>query len=194
MHPEALIKSKSRLRLAKKALETLSQCENFDDFTDAWFSFVTAFKSVYTTLEQGAKASPQSRQWFGAKQAIRRKDPLLQYVYQARNDDEHGLAPVARHVPESLAVGVSRPGYSSNMRISMKDGTITAQSLDGLPVLVEHTAAHAALVTVTGLGNVKFHPPTTHLGQAIERNLPLPVARLAFSYLEKLVEEAGTFA
>lgn len=191
MNVAAISKAKSRLRLASKAIADLSLATNKDEFSDAWFSFLIAFKSVYTALEQGAKSSPQSLQWMGAKKAERRGDELLQYVYQARNDDEHGLQGVLQYNPGGLAIGVVKPGYSNAIRVnSLPGGKLHVTSLDGRPVLVEETLPHMALATVTGRGNVKYHPPTTHLGSKISSVLPIPVAELALAYARNLVQEA----
>ena len=72
-----------------------SSATNYADFEAAWTDFLVSTNAIYTILEVGAKGSPQSRQWFGRKKIERRNDPLLQYLHQARNADEHGMAPVA---------------------------------------------------------------------------------------------------
>jgi cytochrome P450 len=162
MNPLAVTKARSRLRAAKRAVETLSACEDYDTFADTWYTFLVAAKSIYTVLEQGAKTSAQSRQWFGAKSTERRKDPLLQYLYQARDDDEHGVKPVVEHVSEVLALGIHKPGYSTSFRIDGtigQGGTIQATSLDGKPVLVWYAAAHTRLIRVHGRDRKPYDPP-----------------------------------
>ena len=84
MHPVAIEKAKSRLRVAKKALEDVKKSHTMESFHDAWYSF-------------------------GEKARQRIADPLLHYLYEARNDDEHGLTRNTRRVPEKLGVGVARP-------------------------------------------------------------------------------------
>jgi hypothetical protein len=73
-------------------------------------------------------------------------------------------------------------------------GRLRVTSLDGKPVLVQKTPAHAALIAVTGRGGVKYDPPTSHLGKQLDSNLPLPVAQLGLAYLESLVGEAERLA
>jgi hypothetical protein len=156
----AVTKAAGRLRLAAKHAEALKVCKSHEEFCDTWYQFLVTYKNVYTALDQGSKASPQSRQWFGAKKNERRDDPLLQYLFQARDADEHGIESVTQFVPGSLAIGVAKPGFSQSVRISNlkvgADGALhraEVASLDGLPVLVEETNPHSKLVAVTGRGS-----------------------------------------
>ncbi|MDN3571820.1 hypothetical protein [Methylobacterium longum] len=197
MDPQALAKARSRLRVASKALSDLESIKNYDDFIDIWYVLLTASKNFYTILEQGSKISAQSRQWYGAKKQERRSDPLLRYMYEARNDDEHGLNLGSEDVPGSLAIGVNKPGFSSAMSISGTfgpGGNLSVKSLDGKPVLVEQTLPHARLISVRDRSNVEYKPPTEHKGQPLESNLPLPVAKLMVAHLETMIVQAQALA
>lgn len=197
MDPKAVSKAKARLDIAKQQLGAAENAESYTAFTAAWYLFLVAAKNVYTTLEQGAKSSPQSRQWFGKRKNDRKSDPLLQYLFQARDDDEHGLADVTRLQPGSLAIGKAAPGYSSSMhidRLEIKDGKVhigKITSLDGKPVLIENIPAHAVLMPVTGRGNITYNPPETHRGEKLADTLPITIGELGLTYLEELVSEAA---
>lgn len=118
MNLNAITKAESRLRLATQQLESCSNAANHNDFADAWYLFLVAAKNVLTTLEQGAKSSAQSRQWFGAKKQERKDDPLLQYLFQARNDEEHGLADVTKLKAGYFAIGGFDPSGESSSAVS----------------------------------------------------------------------------
>ena len=193
LNPKAITKAQSRLRTAHKAVADLERCEDVQSFSDTWYTFLTAAKNIYTSLEQGAKTSPQNAQWFGGVKAKRRADPLLQYLFQARDDDEHGLDPVINQEPSSLSIGVPGDGYSSHVRVTGDIGpgkSLKVQSLDGKPVLIDFKPERVVLATVTGRGDVKYAPPETHLGEALQDNLPITVARKALDYFASLLAEA----
>jgi hypothetical protein len=95
MQIEALLKAQQRFDRARHARGMISAVLDFEGFEACWSEFLTAGNGVHTALEKGAKDSPKSRQWFGGKKRERREDPLLSYMHQARNADEHGLEPVA---------------------------------------------------------------------------------------------------
>ncbi len=215
MDPRAIEKAKSRLRVAKRALADLKASETFGDFADHWYVFLTSAKNVYTVLEQGAKVSPQSRQWFGAKKQIRKADQLLQYFYEARNDDEHGLGSSVSLTPERHEIGVAQDGFSNSIKLNggpfqnvvmegfatavvfeggPPDFDLKATALDGKPVLAKRTPATTVLTEITARGDRKYAPPTEHLGNKIADCSPIGAAEIAVAYLGGLVDEAGQLA
>jgi hypothetical protein len=198
MDSRSIIKAKSRLLAARKAVSDLAACQDYQSFAATWYIFLFSCKGIYPVLEQGAKVSAQSRQWFGAKAAIRRADPLLQYLFQARDDDEHGINPVLENVPASVGIGVNRPGFSQSIWVNHlscgpdgMQGQVTGA--DGKPVLIEVTRPHARLTVVQGRGK-SYAPPEMHLGIRLESNLPLPVACAGLAYFETLIREAEGLA
>jgi hypothetical protein len=197
MDQKAITKARSRLRVAEKAARELVTCKDIQEFTDIWYTFLSAAKNIYTVLEQGAKSSPQSRQWFGAVGNERRGDPLLRYVYEARNDDEHGLEPGAEYVPGRLRIGITKPGFSSEFTINGRSGpgnTLNVQSTDGKPVLIERIPPRIKLVPVKDRTGKCYAPPEMHKNQTLSDNSPINVAGLALSYLTDLVERASKLA
>jgi hypothetical protein len=196
MESKLVEKAKSRLRIAQKALGDLKTATSHQEFSDTWYTFLMAAKNVYTSLEQASKDAPQCRQWFGAVKSVRKSDELLQYLFQARDDEEHGVEAATELQPESIAIGVSKPGFSSSMHITALNidrGTIhlDATSHDGKPILIEVSPAQTILKYVTGRGNVKYNPPTSHLGIPLTSGNPIEVAELGLIYLSGLVTDAG---
>jgi len=175
--PLAITKARSRLLTAKGALGDLQTCRDYNLFAAKWYIFLVAFKGVYSALGRGAEASPQSRQWFGARNRERRSDPLLQYLYQARDDDEHGLNPVTARVSDRLSIGGSGPNHTLQFDVSGPTGlgwTLQATGGDGKPVPFEYAPAHVRLVQVHGRdkGNT-YDPPEEHLGVKLTSNLAI---------------------
>ena len=195
MDSRAIQQAQTRLRTCQETLDGLRQSKSYQDFSGHWYVFLVAWKNIYVLLEQGAKASAQSRQWFGAKKAERRNDELLQYLFEARNSDEHGLEETTEFHPGQLKIGVRGPGLSRGIRI---DGTfgpgqnVRVTSLDGLPVGVEHKPPRIALAAVHARGNRTLLPPTKHKGVLLPDQEPLTVAALALTYVENLVSEASS--
>lgn len=168
-----------------------------------------ASKGVYTTLEQGAKISPQSRQWFGRKNQERRNDELLRYISEARNDAEHGVEQGVEFKRQSLSLGVSDKNSSRIMQDQWGNTFIncgTAWTIDGghpemknLPILTPldgkpiksvHQPDRIVLKSVMDRSRKVYPPPTTHLKRQIESNSPLEISSLTVKYLEALLEEA----
>lgn len=201
MDPRALSKAESRYRVAAKALSELREWRSFEDFDDAWFTFLRGWKGVYTTLEQGVKGDSKATQWFGTRNAARRKDQLLQYLYQARNDDEHGLEEVVEKIPEHSTFGHmtgSGPAHIKEAEISISGGNITVHKwdADGIEPTIKHHPAVVVLKPVRDRDKANgptYFPPTSHLGQTLAAQDPLSVAGLGLAYIRHLLDEAVGF-
>jgi hypothetical protein len=194
MNEMAVEKARARLGRADQALRRIEASTTFKEFESAWSDFLLAWNSIYSVLEQGAKAKPQSRQWFGAKKRERRDDPLLQYLHQARNADEHGIEPVAVHDPGGIGIGVGgQPVEVSNLRFD-EEGRASAvvKSLDGKPpkILIQGPHARPVEVVDSRYGN-RYPVPREHLGKPLKRLSPLSMAQAGYAHSERLVEEAA---
>lgn len=211
MNCNVLLKAQSRLRVLQSAVHDIENSKTYSEFCDAWYTFLVASKNIYTVLGNGAKATQESRQWFGAKNKERKQDPLLRYVIEARNDDEHGIEFSTEYAPPELALGVKKPGSSSHMVDEFGNtfhnclgtfwtfqGTMPAKipeirSLDGKPVYSEYRPATAKLRRVHDRSGNPYDPPKTHLGKNLPDGSPLTVAKLMGEYLAKLIAEAEGF-
>ncbi len=59
MNPSAIVKAKSRFRVAKKAIDELVGCLRYEHVTDCWYSFLTGFHGVYTICLKKARKLPR---------------------------------------------------------------------------------------------------------------------------------------
>lgn len=212
MEFKALDKAKRRYRVASSSFAAMQISDNHRELADHWYIFLHAAKGIYTTLEQGAKATPQARQWFGEMTKVRKNDPLLRYVSEARNDDEHGIEENTELRKSALKIGVATPGSSRAMidqfgNTFINCGTAyyieggnpnqenlpVVQSLDGKPVYSIFQPERIILKPVHDRGRNQYNPPTTHMGKKLETGGPVEVAELTLNYLEKLIAQAEGF-
>ena len=125
----------------------------------------------------------------------RRNDALLRYLFEARNDGEHGIDPSAVH----MGPGFSFTTHGRVLQIrTHADGTLYLGP-DGKPVAlddgkeVEHIdvePAESYLVEVKEYdGKRMVPPPTSHLGNPMEPK-PRIAAQLGLKWLRSLVATA----
>jgi hypothetical protein len=187
MHPDAVDQALEKLERARAAVERIVAPSDAPGVVEgAWVDFLLAAHSIYSKLEQGAKrGSGESAAWFARKKSQRKTDPLLRYIHQARNVEEHGIERVTRR---------------ASSRVTVEAGTYIQLRSDGENWNIEHmigSAQHAydqvALVPVRGarFGDI-FQPPWQHLGQTLPDRMPKTIATLGLSYLEGMVKEAAT--
>jgi hypothetical protein len=191
MKSEAIKKARARLQRAQEAYDRLLSPEGGVTFETSWTDFLLASHRVYTALEQGAKDNATSRQWFGGKKRERREDPLLQYVHQARNADEHGLD--RTYEENSFTLDADFPPGPKPKEVTLRgaEGEIVfrheiPENSSGLVL----TAYRFQLAPVRDSRfNAEFQPPTEHLGAPIVCS-PFEVARLTLAYQAALIDEA----
>lgn len=188
----ALQKAQSRLRLTARAVKALQQVgRNPIVFEDHWTDFLVHWKGAYNKVQQAAKDTPQEVQWFGGVNRERREDPLLRWLFEARNDEEHGLIRSAVNSPEMIRFRTKsdvvlkslelRPG--SSPRFLAEDGSEIEVEIG------PHQPAESSLQPVKERNGTTVPPPTSHMGHEMAPR-PLIAAELGLRWLESLVATA----
>lgn len=132
------------------------------------------------------------------KKRQRTEDPLLCYMHQARNSDEHGIAPVTEQRGTSLAVGkpgehvhIGRLEFRQSGQTIFVSGSATDSTGKDAPIRVR---PRVILIQVEDERfGTKFDPPDSHLGNPMQDDSPLNVASLWLKYLAALIDEAAQF-
>jgi hypothetical protein len=172
MKREAVDKAKKRMKDALDYFMALDGEMTYEQFEQRWSSFLNAINRAFLAIEAGARDNARTRTWWSKKKHEWKKDPLLQYLHQARNADEHGLEPLSKMAP----------------------GYFTANPPPGIN---PKSVSHPRLVPVRNdrFGDV-FDPPVEHLGQNLhpeEIGLPWDAAAMAMGYHSRLIIEAETY-
>ena len=193
MDPRAINKAESRLRGALSSLARLKRIDKFEDVSEEWFVFLTSWKSIYTSLEAGSRISPESKKWMLEQQRFKNEDRLLRYVYEARNDEEHGLESALDEQEGFTAIGVNRPGSSTSFTITTGlDGKMKFVSHDVRPVVVERLGRHARMRPVIDRQGRKVPVPDFHNAERIMDYDLIRVAEIATNHAMELIERAKT--
>jgi hypothetical protein len=109
------------IELAEAAIHAMENADTFKKLEVGWSEFLTWANRAYVKLEQGSKTDKRSTHWFAEKKHERRKDPLLKYVKNARDADEHGL----KRVTEREQGGVEVTNYGDKYQPPGDDDPIT---------------------------------------------------------------------
>jgi len=112
---------------------------------------------VFTKLEQGSKGSARTREWWSKKVHQRRTDPLLCYIWHARNADEHTIAAVTEQHAGGVKFVDPTPEEQAAFLEQMKKL--------GKPYLalatIEATRTHVRLLDVVDRG-IRYSPPQAY--------------------------------
>ncbi|WP_454886161.1 hypothetical protein [Sphingomonas oryzagri] len=194
MKKAAVEKAEARVKAAQTALTNLEAIKisgTVDQaaFAAAWFAYLTAWKAVYTTLEQGAKGNQSSEQWFAKAKQARIDDRLLSYLYYARNDEEHGLEPTSGYAAGEYLFKVT--GGAQYTSTTGPDGKPVFIGPDGKPAeLLSESGPGFILTTVRKPNGKEVGAPIAHKDAILADMSPLGVAKLGLDHIIEIVAEA----
>ncbi|MDD3234374.1 MAG: hypothetical protein PHS12_06250 [Candidatus Omnitrophica bacterium] len=117
---------------------------NFAEYERAWREFLHRIERVWIKTQAAVYHMPNWKKIESGFIELRREDPLLQYLHQARNVEEHSIADVAKD-------------WDPHLQVRQGKG------------IVELTweVWDRSLLPVKNRG-VVYNPPMSHLGQNIE--------------------------
>jgi hypothetical protein len=181
----AIDAARTEYRRAAESLAAVATTNDFPTLEKHWASFLVSAGRVFTKVEQGAKVCSKSKAWWGSKVHQRRTDPLLCYLWHARNADEHTLQRINQLQPGQAKVIEPTKEEIEQLERAMKNETRPWAPLG----MVEWTPEHVLLLPVVDRG-VRYDPPKRHLGKAVESSSPAHIGGLALAYLDGMLKEA----
>lgn len=178
---------------AKKALFECKNALNFAAFVSAWASFLIHTGSVLHALETGADITAQARQWYGGVKRQGRADPLVSYMHQARNAEEHQRAPVAGN---AMMPGFGLVDHKTKTLEPLEslDDPFKAENSGKTIGIGFHGAGPFVKALIDSRYNQVFPPPDSHNGKPLKSNDPVALGEIYLNYLSRLVEKAEEMA
>jgi hypothetical protein len=185
MDKKAIVAARIEYNRATESLTAIATANDFTAVETHWAAFLVAAGRVFTKLEQGAKLLDKSKAWWGNQLHRRRTDPLLRYLWHARNADEHTLQDVTqRHHGSAKIVEPTKE------EIAALNQALEKETRPWTPLgMVEWLPDHVELLPVVDRG-VRYDPPASHLGNPIVGSSPAHLAELMLTYLDAMVKEA----
>ncbi|MDQ1088587.1 hypothetical protein [Siphonobacter sp. SORGH_AS_1065] len=170
--------AEEELKQAKKELVEMSKSDQFHDAEKHWRNFLNHLDKVWTKAQHGCEGLQGKYQQLNNFVRDKRKnDKLLQYLWQARNADQHSVQTLAAF---DIIPG-SRPDLNTPFQL---------HRLDDKGNVVETTThyphpAEFRLRNVTNKG-VIYLPPDYHNGRPVlKRHNPYVVGQLALKFYEE---------
>ena len=186
MNKAAVVAARECLNEANEALASMKGADSLDKLEKAWIYFLTMTNRVYTKLENGSKTTNKSRDWYGRKKGERRNDPLLSYIKNARDAEEHGIERITARRSHGVGFTATKPVHLTGRPIIIEN-TMAGSSVtfpDGPPpdgLVVMFTPASVRLIEMTNYGD-KYQPPGD--------TSPISVAQKVIAHFDALIAEA----
>lgn len=208
-----LPKCHDRLDKARRALFECRNASSDHDLLSAWASLLVSGVGVIHAIEAGSRGTPQGRQWMGKVRRDGRNDPLVSYMHQARNDEEHEADPAIVRPPNlplcwvDPETGEFTPFFDGNEfdygnpKLSEDGRAVTfgryrrIREAGKRRLVIGRSVDQLALRPLTDQRfKTVFLPPLEHQGKRVDNLGPVEIAELFVRYLEDLVDEAASIS
>lgn len=183
-----LKQARSDLNKAKERIEIMKTAKSLDEYENLWRDLLNDLDKCWNKSYQDPIKYPRFQPWQGAFVSKRKSDPLIKYLKQARDAENHSIQEIVEK--EHGGVGfrfVGNRGYVESM--SFKDGVLNHK---GTPAIFQFDPAKINVKSVTNKGHSTI-PPLYHLGQPIKNaNSPIALSELGVAFYEKYLMDIET--
>lgn len=184
------------LDIAERAIERMARAKKFPELYEAWEDFLFRIERAWQRAETNLKQKKGFQQWFKPYADLRRKDPLLRFLKQARNAETHAVSKTLdKPIQFFFRDKLGRPFGVRSIQQELKDGVLTINVdtpdrdlLLSYEVSVIPTSPH--LVRFKNRG-AWYEPPKRHLGNRVQQDLhPVDAAKTGLAFYRGFVREA----
>ncbi|HMY50826.1 MAG TPA: hypothetical protein PLN96_03020 [Zoogloea sp.] len=181
------------LGVAAAAIEAMASTKKLSEFKSFWESFLFRLERAWERNQRRVQTVPgrDAKSWLSTNAKLRRSDPLLNYLKQARNAEVHAISSsIESELIVSVADRFGRPFSMKDMSLSIEGATfvIDLTSTDiGLEWYGDVALSEPKLQCVINRGK-RYDPPTRHLGNAIQNHHPVAISILGLNFYK------GTYA
>ena len=181
------------LKIALTEIEKMKDTISFDEFQESWENFLFRIERAWELTERTLKKHKGFEQWHKPYSHLRKKDPLLIFLKQARNSEMHSISssiskPLKMVIKDQTGNGLTVNSISSQL----ESGTLTIEidSPDLFPdAKVEIQPSDPELIRIKNRGKW-YNPPWCHLKERIDDLHPVSIAMLAHQFYSSYISEA----
>jgi hypothetical protein len=185
MKQNAFERAEHELVQAKAKSDAMSKARTIFEVRDLWSEFLTCSQRFFSRIAAGSES--KDAVWHNVVRSARRKDPLLQYLEQARHADEHGIARIAEGKIGKLEIGGPGSGSGYVKSVMILNDTLVVENDSAVTVAFERPGIILNEVVNRG---VSYAVPTEHEGKPIEEATPFRLAALGIAYMESVLAGA----
>lgn len=200
-----MTKAQFKLKAAERAIRHLERGKTFEDKEDAWQMLIYNLAQVSDLLFK-LSGDPRAKRLVDEIKSEQGSDPLLQYVFQARNSETHNLIPHTQRVQgvtsikfrdgskqvDNIVIGTNHfigtkfEGNGTDIVILSDDPQPQhipkMWQRNGAPLEFDMTQTPGGIILAPAVSRgTTYSVPTSHKGVTIDQN-PLSVAHLAVQY------------
>lgn len=182
------------LTLAARAIDRMADTTDMREFSSAWVDFLFRLERAWEVCQRLAKSTSghDAQTWLSTMCSLRKKDPLLRYLKQARDAETHVIdATVDAPLRVSVNDRYGRPFRADAVNIGIEGKTLVLD-IQSSDIGIDWTGA--VVPTDPHLLRFKtrsgwYNPPRQHLGNSIVDMHPVAVAALGLHFYRAALSE-----
>jgi hypothetical protein len=178
------------LAKARTAIDALRNAQTLDEFEESWKTFLGRIERVWTKGRSHFGKSPKWSGWQGKFEPLRRSDPLLSYLVQARGADEHTVNAIVGREPGGIGINAAEGNGLYIEHMTINNGNINIKSPQ--KIRVDFLPSRTTLLPVVNRGRT-YPVPTAHLGKPVDPTNVIAVAEAVADFYERFLSEAEAF-
>ena len=178
------------LAKARAAIGEMRDAKTLDALEEAWKEFLGRLERVWNKGVSHFGKSPKWNGWKGQFEGLRKTDPLLSYLVNARGADEHTVNEIVGREAPGIGINPAKGNSLYIERMEINNRNIFIQSPQ--KIRVDFLPARTTLLPVTNRGRV-YAVPTSHLGNPVDLMNVIAVADVAAEFYENFLARAEEF-
>lgn len=168
----------------------MAAAASLDEYEEHWKEFLRRVERCWNKAHAHYGKSPKWNGWQGRIDRLRRTDPLLSYLVNARGAEEHTVNEITTRHPGGIGINPAEGNSLYIERMEVNNGVISVRSPQ--KIKVDFIPARMGLLPVTNRGRT-YGTPTLHLGNTIDPQNVQAVAGMALAFYEQVLREAEAF-
>jgi hypothetical protein len=178
------------LQRASDAIEAMRVASSLTDFEEQWKQFLHRVERVWNKMLGHFGRSPKWHGWASKHEHLRKADPLLSYLVNARRAEEHTVSDIVSRSPSGIGINPAEGSSLYIKKIEQRDGKLVIESPQALKI--EFIPGKVGLLPVTNRGRV-YPIPSSHLGRPIDPAAVVELAQIAHGYYHAALHSAESF-
>jgi hypothetical protein len=182
--------SSLELAKARSTIEVMRNTKALEDFEEGWKEFLGRIERVWNKASNHFCKSPKWNGWKGKFEGLRRSDPLLSYLVNARGADEHTVNEITGKEPGGIGINPAEGNSLYIEHMEINNGNIFIKSPQ--KIKINFLPSRTTLLPITNRGRT-YSVPTTHLGKPVDPKNVIAIVEAGAQFYENFLVQAEEF-
>jgi len=182
----------AQLEKAASFIKAMKSSKSLPEYEQNWKEFLHNLERAWNKLTSHLQHSPKYQGWNerGRTEKIRRQDPLLSYLVNARGADEHSVEDITRSEPGGIGISPASGNSLYIDKLEIKNGQMTIDS--DQPIKIDFIPGRVRLLPAVNRGRT-YPTPTAHLDKDLDSDDPIKIAELGVEFYRNYFKKAEAY-